>query len=627
MSKEKIAKYARHFDLAVIQEEGSEIPFAKAAAALFRNVTFITPSQAAKAHGEYHLMIVCLPTPRLISPSLGNVLASIHRLETLVMAPDCNDNDVLRGAMRLRAWGVVPFAADAEEFHSALAGIFPVLVRAYNDAVIHGFQRHITEHSNTLFCICKNGKSAYVNELLKHHFGISRLDEFDRFIADSDLAVMMAQPGSNQKVVEIESVLEGQKAYFVNTHPLKGNETLIAMIPLKAPLQSCEQRIHNRMEFIERLKDAFVVHKKENESIPVIMVHVENSDKIIALNGEHLYHELYKEILARAKSYFGRDAQIAQWHKNVFTVMHERAGLDELKETLERFHHDVSAHVNIEGNVPVLNSFVIDMKGSELDKAIRIIDNIHQKNLLSADIANLVHHEISVGEGVLDDTEEALYYLEKLMLNKTPIKLLNFYKGIRISTPARLVKLSEGLAYLAIEKIQGYAMKLEGHTVIQSPGFPFDLQSDIKIVDVGKKIAVLSQFQPLEASANNRQYIRIQSDHRMHVTLTSPKNVSAGTILDISIKSIACRIGSGKTPPDVGTSVMLQFNLPIARFEGGMVPMAVSGKIQYLQKEDDFTKLVVILDLEEPYESYLSEYIYNRQQALVNEIKTIVNKL
>ena len=79
--------------------------------------------------------------------------------------------------------------------------------------------------------------------------------------------------------------------------------------------------------------------------------------------------------------------------------------------------------------------------------------------------------------------------------------------------------------------------------------------------------------------------------------------------------------------PEIGTQAILQFSLPLPRLDGGMASMSVSGKIQYIQKEEEFTKVVVILELEEPYESFLIEYIYNRQQSLINEIKSIANKL
>lgn len=163
--------------------------------------------------------------------------------------------------------------------------------------------------------------------------------------------------------------------------------------------------------------------------------------------------------------------------------------------------------------------------------------------------------------------------------------------------------------------------------MIQATNLPFDIGAEVKIVDIEKKIAILHNFEPLRASANNRKHIRIQSDHRMHVTLNALKHVMSGNMLDISIKSIACKVNNGKNIPPVGTLVSMQFQLPSKRFDEGTLTMLITGHIEFVHQTQEFTKVVVLLDLEEPYESFLIEYIYSRQQDLILELKSIVNKL
>jgi len=214
-----------------------------------------------------------------------------------------------------------------------------------------------------------------------------------------------------------------------------------------------------------------------------------------------------------------------------------------------------------------------------------------------------------------------------MFLSKSQVKLLNFYKGIRINTVGQIIKISDGQVYMAIEKIQGYAMQLENSIVIQGTNLPFDIAAEIKIVDIGKKVAIFRNFEALRASANARQHIRVQSDHRMHVTIKTIKNVLSASILDISIKSIACRVNNTKGIPPKGTMVTLNFHLPSKRSEEGAVSMFVTGIIEFIKEMEDYTKVVVTLDLEEPYESFLIEYLYARQQELISEIKSIVSKL
>ncbi|MDQ1297558.1 MAG: hypothetical protein QG558_96, partial [Campylobacterota bacterium] len=263
----------------------------------------------------------------------------------------------------------------------------------------------------------------------------------------------------------------------------------------------------------------------------------------------------------------------------------------------------------------------------ELNKAITIIDHINQRELVLSDLSHLVYYEVSFNDKSIDIKDQALHYLGKIFLSKSQVKLLNFYKGIRINTIGQIIKIADGMVYMAIEKIQGYAMQIEKSIVIQGTNLPFDIAAEIKIVDIGRKIAIFRNFVPLKASANARQHIRIQSDHRMHVTISALKNMISASILDISIKSIACRVNNAKGIPPVGTMVTLNFHLPSKRSDEGVVSMLVTGKIEFIKELDDHTKVVVLLDLEEPYESLLIEYLYGRQQELISEIKAIVSKL
>lgn len=630
LSIQKIAKYAKHFDLLVLHEAEFLLPFEEYATNVFRTTDIKSIEQimsdASPVHS--HLLIICGSYDFLKTPLLKNAISLVQPLESIIFTPDFTNINVYKIALYFRALNVSAVPASEEEFANTMMSIFSTLVKKHNESILSNYDRMISEFSNNLFWIHKQSKAVYANDTLKRKFGIKSLDELDRNFQDKEMAVFLKTTGISQKIISKKDISGHVKEYFTTNQPLKEDEFLVSMIPLVAPIQSCEKQLHNRMGFIELLKNAFVIHKRENEAIPVIIMYIENADKIIEMHGEDVYNDICKDMLQLVRLHFDHDIEMAQWHKNIYTLIASNVSLDELKKALEKFHQNLSVEISVEGTSLVMDSFIIDMHGVELNKAIGIIDHIKHKQLLSRDLAHLVHFEISASaQETFDEQEQALHYLEKMIMTKTSVKLLNFYKGIRISTAARIVKISNDMVYLSIEKIQGYAMKLEQHVVIQGTNIPFDILANVKIVDVAKKIAVLSNFEPLQASGNNRQYIRIQSDHRMHVTITTAKSVISGTILDVSIKSIACKLSVSKVPLVLDSKVNLQFNLPLERFEGGMVTMIIAGRIQYIQEGEEFTKVVVELILAEPFESYLIEYIYARQQALVNEIKTIANKL
>ncbi|HEX5330237.1 diguanylate cyclase domain-containing protein [Sulfuricurvum sp.] len=629
MSIQKIAKYAKHFDVLVIHESSDVPPYRESIETVFRSSTFISiDAEQTPTPLQCHLLIVCGSYPFLKNPALRTLLSRVQSLESIIFTPDFSNINVYKIALSFRASNVIAVPQSEDEFANAMMGIFSSLVKKHNEHILSNYDRMISEFSDNLFWIHKDKKVLYANEALKQKFGIKSLGELDYYFEDKEIAPLINASGISQKIITKKDYKGEEKAYFATNQLLKDREYLVSMIPLSAPIEDQDKQLYNRMSFIELLKDAFVVHKRENEPIPVIVMYIENTDKIIEMRGEDIYNNVCKEILKLVRTTFKNDIKIAQWHKDIFTLLATDISLDALKRSLEKFHQSLGIEISIDGASPLIDSFIIDMHGVELNKAIGIIDHINQKQLLSRDLTHLVHFEISASPQEIDEVQHAIHYLEKMIMTNTAVKLLNFYKGIRISTSAKLVKISDDMVYISIEKIQGYAMKLEQSVVIQGPNIPFDILANVQIVDVAKKIAVLTKFEPLEASGNNRQYIRIQSDHRMHVTIGTGRSVLSGTILDISIKSIACKISSSKKAPLILHSrVNLQFNLPMERFEDGMVSMVIAGKIQYIQEGDEFTKVVVELDLMEPYEGYLIEYIYARQQALVNEIKTIANKL
>jgi GGDEF domain-containing protein len=628
VSIQKISKYAKHFDLLVIHDADAVIPFKENAQSIFRTCEFRSIDNLEEGEEfNVHLVIVCGPFVFLKNPHLKTFLNQIQTLESVIFSPDFSTSNVLRIALSFRSLNTYLIPQNEEEFSNVLMGVFATLVKKHNELILANYDRLISEFSNNLFWVHKGGKTVYANDTLKRKFGVKNVAELDILFEDKELLDVIHTSGISQKIISKKEISGESKDYFVTQQPLKDGESLITLIPMNTSLVKHDKQLRNRMSFIELLKDAFVIHKRENEPIPVIVMYIENSDKIIEMRGEDVYNDVCKEILKLVHSNFDLDVEVAQWHKNIYTILATNISLNDLKRRLERFHQNLGIEVSVEGISPVMDSFIIDMKGVELNKAIGIIDHINQKQLLSRDLEHLVHYEISLKPQEVDDEQQAIYYLEKMIMTNTSVKLLNFYKGIRISTAAKLVKISDEMVYVSIEKIQGYAMKLEQNVVIQGANIPYDIMANVKIVDIPKKIAVLSKFEPLEASGNNRQYIRIQSDHRMHVTMTSGKSVMSGTILDISIKSIACKFSVSKVPISLASQISLHFNLPLERFDGGMVTMMVLGKVQYIQEGDEFTKVVVELHLAEPYESYLIEYIYARQQALVNEIKTIANKL
>lgn len=621
MPMEKISKYSKFFDLLVIGDEDKSGIICKIGVEYFRSMRRISFSEVVSQPLACHILIVNGTLADISAAGTRALNTHIQRLEAFVLSDNININ-LYQEALHFRAGHVGKYIANEQDFAVMMLSTLPHIIKKHNEFLLALNYKQVVDNTTHMYWIYRGDKGMFANEAFKRYYGVTALNAFDT----SDFAKGLKEITAPE-IRELTNPKKQSESFLLDANKINEVETLVEISPIGGAFKKSEKLFLNRINFIEILKDAFVVHKSESEPIPVIIMMIENEEKIIEEHGEDVYNNICKAIFEMAKKHFNAMANIALWHKDVFTIINEGVSLDELKETLERLHENVVAQVSVDGAIPILDSFVIDMSKLELNKAISIIDHINQRELILSDLAHLVYYEVSFDDKSLDIKDQALHYLEKIFLSKSQVKLLNFYKGIRINTVGQIIKISDGLVYMAIEKIQGYAMQLEKNIVIQGTNLPFDIAAEIKIVDIGRKIAIFRNFTPLKASANSRQHIRIQSDHRMHLTINALKSMISASILDISIKSIACRVNNARGIPPVGTLVTLQFHLPSKRSEDGVVSMIVTGNIEFIKEEGDYTKVVVLLDLEEPYESFLIEYLYSRQQELISEIKSIVSKL
>lgn len=276
---------------------------------------------------------------------------------------------------------------------------------------------------------------------------------------------------------------------------------------------------------------------------------------------------------------------------------------------------------------PIFNSFIIDTSSLNNREFIDLLDNIHKKEYVISSIPHLICHEVSFDKENEDPKQKALHYLEKNFLSKSNVEFLNFYKGMKVSTDSKFIKISDGNIFFTVEKIQGYAMKIEEKVIIQGKDLPFDISAEIKIVDLNKKIVLLKNFEPLKYSASNRKYIRVAPEHRTHLSVNSNKTTFSGNILDLSEISIAVKLNNSKNALPINSEVNLQFDIPLKRVSDIKTKIIISGKVFSIIELEEYTQMIINYTAEEPYNSFLNEYIYERQKDLSNELKFLINKL
>jgi len=316
---------------------------------------------------------------------------------------------------------------------------------------------------------------------------------------------------------------------------------------------------------------------------------------------------------------------LAQWSPHFFVFLIEGEEFKNVKKELDSMHQKL-LYSEIDKMIsPVITSSALQIDKLEINDIINSIEQIGSKSYTCNDFNDADYFELNHFNNYMNESEQIHNYLQSCIGNKTDIKLLNIYKGLCINTTSRILKIKDSSYFVKCENLQGYSMQFENKTVIQAPDLPKDIQADIVYVNLKESYALLDNLVFLNASANNRQHTRVQPSIRMPITIKYGRYSYQGEVMDLSTQSVALKLNHSIDAELISKKVEIAFKVPNSSNDEGFSFLDINGKVVYI-KEIGMTKskVVVMLELEKPYDSYLLKYMYERQKELIIELKKLI---
>lgn len=557
--------------------------------------------------------------------TLVGIFTKHKPLVSYIFADDVEDRLLLKFALHFGITDVLPLRNDEALLHSIFTKNANKL-----DTTLETFKRLDIEQKMErcfAFLIFKEGSLVYANTKVKRLFGETCVHTIEKCLyEDNVISKLLSSDEDAQTNIVIETE-ENEKELYVcllNNFP-SSNEKMLSFLPhsIDPDHNSCST-ILNRFDFVDKLKDKLAQQSISQKPISLIFLNISNLDKLNTSFTNITLYESLKRLLSKVFQ-LKEDAQdIAQWSPNLYILLCENCNFEESCEQT-RFLHQELVHFSLEEKVsPIIISSTLSSEKHSLNDLLTYIEKINTQNLLSSDIEKLHYHEIGYLENIADTKEQINYLMRNCINNKIPIKLLNIYKGLCINTQSYVIKYSDDTYHLHCENLQGYAMQLEGETVLQAPNFPKDIKAEVTLVDIKKGFVIIKNLNFMPYSANNRQHTRVQTTIQTPILIRYAQKSSAqGEIIDISINSIAIRCNNKLMKHELlNQPVRLNFSLPSEEGENGYVIMDITAKVTYVSESEDHTKVVVMLGaLKKPYDDYLLSYMYSRQKELILEIR------
>lgn len=443
---------------------------------------------------------------------------------------------------------------------------------------------------------------------------------------DEELCEALKEDGDAQGSIVIETASAEKEIYLciIKSFPQSSEKivTLINYEPESEP-KNCSS-IMNRFDFVDKLKDRLAQQSVTQTPISLIFINISNLDKLSKTFTSTTLYEAFKNLMLQLFKLKEEGQDLIQWSPNLYILMGEKETFEHACEQTRYIQQELISATANEKITPIILSSAFQLEMDDLNEVIDYIEKINTKNLLPHNIEKIKYYELEYLDNVIEEEEQISYLMHNCVNNKIPIKLLNIYKGLCINTNSSILKIAQDSYQMTCENLQGYAMQLEGETVLQAPNFPKDIKAEISLVDIKRSLVIIKNLKFLASSANNRQHTRVQTSVRTPVLIKYAHRSSAqGEIIDISVNSIAMKVTkSFREEEMMNQYVRLNFSLPYEDGENGYIIMDIEAKVTYIAHTDDYTKIVVSLgNLPKPYDDYLLRYMYTRQKELISEIR------
>ena len=141
------------------------------------------------------------------------------------------------------------------------------------------------------------------------------------------------------------------------------------------------------------------------------------------------------------------------------------------------------------------------------------------------------------------------------------VKLTNYYKGLPITYPARILGVERGILDLDVNPQQATAMASDHYTLIRSPLFPHPIVAHVQYVNIKKHVASLTKLCFVEILAEKRVAVRLNLDPPVRATIRYGEQDVIGGLVDISTQGLAITVDE-YVEFETGAEMSVKFMLP-----------------------------------------------------------------
>ena len=626
---EEFKRYFETFDVVYIQDScgSSEIlPIFHEICSKFHEYRLYDPALLSNTL-DTHLIVFEVPRP--IEDDVTKIRETLQHAnywECIILSDDYRGNSLARLALSYSILDILPRRLKDSDVDKLVKFLIGKLVNRRKERFMQEYQRRILEHEDHFYFVRHDGHTLFANPSLQKFCGVKNASEIDTLHSEDVplLGKLKEYQGAGRKIWQDP---RNRDTFLID---VSAEDEKGAVLGSCFRIDPSFYREHtheplSRIRFTEIFKNRLVVNNVNDEHLFIMCVKIENGQKILDDYGALAYHEFSKEFTEYCTQFVDEEQPIYSfWRHDLLLFLLSSQDVAEIKRRTMGFFSALSSHEFSQGIVSFVELAVIDFLYLEPNNALLFLEQFYEKSYSPREGKRIAVRFSSAVQGEGGEGRQVMFYLEMIHNKEQVIRALNLYKGLSIRANTKILKIQDGDIYIKAEKTQRYLMNLEKKVVIESADLPGDILADVKYVDRERPFAIIKNPSFIEFSVNHRQYVRVECDVRIPITLSSGRYAYTGEILDLSIQAIAIRYRSMISKNILQSPVKLSFALPNVSFENSLAKLTINGKVVAIKPdEEQGTRVVVMIKPKSPEDGYLLEYIYARQKELMQEIKRV----
>ena len=220
--------------------------------------------------------------------------------------------------------------------------------------------------------------------------------------------------------------------------------------------------------------------------------------------------------------------------------------------------------------------------------------------------------------------KEIISELLQLERDKTPISLMNVYKGLPVTYPVSIIASYQGRLLLKTNRYQIACLKLDGCAFIRNNNNSIVYKGRVEKINFKLRQVILKDFEYADSEIGNREQVRVQVQDEVDVVIDQGVGAPIRTkLFDISIKGIAVDIRNGDLKIEKGNMVKTALQLPETNLAYTQ-RLVFNGMIETIREvENHVHRVGISTNPDDEAQDLLEQYIEILQSQYLAELQAI----